>query len=118
MTRDPGDNHVGALAFAATADDLFTHDRGHLRDGLARHGVRVATPDKFLTAAFESDPQGLLGRLELQASTWAGGHPIEQLTNAIDPAGTPAFAAKIREHLSAEPRPTFPGPSPLIDRAR
>lgn len=99
LTRDPGDNHICALALAAKADYLFTHDRGYLRDGLGRYGVQVAVPDEFLTEAFDADPRGLLGRLELQASTWVGGRPIEQLIDAIDRAGAPVFAAKVRAHL-------------------
>lgn len=101
LTRDPGDHHVCALALTAKADYLFTHDRGYLRDALIRYGVQVTAPDAFLAAAFDADPRGLLERLELQASTWAGGRPIEELIDAIDRAGTPTFAAKVRAHLQA-----------------
>lgn len=99
LTRDPGDNHICALALAAKADYLFTHDRGYLRDALSRYGVRVTAPDDFLAAAFDADPRGLLGRLELQASTWAGGRPIERLIDTIERAGAPVFAGKVRAHL-------------------
>lgn len=99
LTRDPGDHHICALALAANADYLFTHDRGYLQTGLSRYGVQVTAPDAFLVAAFDTDPHGLLGRLELQASTWAGGRPLEQLIEALDRAGASAFAAKIRTHL-------------------
>jgi predicted nucleic acid-binding protein len=99
LTRDPGDHHICALALAAKADYLFTHNRGYLRDGLKRYGVHVAAPDDFLTAAFDADPRGLLERLESQASAWTGGRPIEQLIDAIDRAGAPAFAAMVRAHL-------------------
>lgn len=98
MTRDPGDHHICALALAAKADYLFTHDRGYLRDGLSRHGVRVLAPDEFLTATFDADPGAVIGRLELQASTWAGGRPIEELIDAISRAGAPGFAAKVRAY--------------------
>ena len=99
LTRDPGDQHICALALAAKADYLFTHDRGYLRKGLRRYGVQVAAPDEFLAVTFDADPRGLLERLELQASTSSGGRPIEQLIDAIDRAGAPAFAAKVRAHL-------------------
>lgn len=99
LTRDPDDQHICALALAAKADYLLTHDRGYLREGLGCYGVRVAAPDEFLTAAFDADPRGVLGRLELQASTWAGGRPIEELIDAIDRAGAPAFAARLRARL-------------------
>jgi predicted nucleic acid-binding protein len=48
---------VCALAVAANADCLFTHDRGYLSDGLARYRVRVITPDEFLAPAFDPDPE-------------------------------------------------------------
>lgn len=61
--------------------------------------MHVEAPDEFLAVAFDADPRGLLERLDLQASTWAGGRPIEQLIDAIDRAGAPAFATKVRAHL-------------------
>lgn len=41
LTSDPADAHVCALAVAAEANYLFTHDRGYLRDGLKRYEVQV-----------------------------------------------------------------------------
>jgi predicted nucleic acid-binding protein len=77
LTTDPGDPHVCALAMAAKADFLFTHERGYLRDGLREHGIEVAAPNVFLHLAFESQPQGMIDIIELQAATWAGGRPVE-----------------------------------------
>ena len=77
------------MAIAANADYLFTHDRGYLRDGLARYNVRVIAPDEFLAPAFEADPQGLLAVMELQAASWAGGRPLRDLLDTIERAGAP-----------------------------
>jgi predicted nucleic acid-binding protein len=99
LTSDPGDHHVCALAIAARAKYLFTHDRGYLRDGLQRHGIEVAVPDAFLTAAFDTDPQAMLSLLDLQASDWAGGRPAEELVDAIERAGAPSFAIRARDSL-------------------
>jgi predicted nucleic acid-binding protein len=99
LTSDLRDHHVCALAIAANAKYLFTHDRGYLRDGLQRHGIEVAAPDTFLTAAFDTDPRALLSLLELQASEWAGGRPVEELLAAIGRAGGTIFATKARDSL-------------------
>ncbi|MGA8744324.1 MAG: PIN domain-containing protein [Solirubrobacterales bacterium] len=99
LTDDPDDHHVCALAIASGADYLFTHDRGYLRKGLQQHGIEVTAPDPFLTAAFEADHQELLGVLERQASSWAGGQPIEELLAAIERAGAPELVGKARGQL-------------------
>jgi hypothetical protein len=100
LTSDTGDHHVCALAIASGADCLFTHDRGYLRDGLRAHGVEVTTPDAFLDIAFATQPRGMLEILELQASDWAGGKPIEELLDAIERAGAPILAGKARRALN------------------
>lgn len=99
LTTDPEDIHVCALAVASGANYLFTHDRGYLQDGLLHHGVEVLTPDEFLVPALDSDTQGVLELLELQASTWAGGRSIEELLDAIERAGALAFADKAGRSL-------------------
>jgi hypothetical protein len=79
--------NVCALAVAADADYLFTHDRGYLREGLGRFGVEVLVPDQFLGPAFDADTRGMLDILELQANSWEGGRSIEDLLAAIERAG-------------------------------
>lgn len=93
LSSDPGDHHVCALAIAARADHLFTHDRGYLRDRLAQHHVEVIPPQQFLLSALADNPRGVIEVLELQAGTWAGGRSIEELLDAISRAGAPEFAA-------------------------
>jgi predicted nucleic acid-binding protein len=97
LTRDPGDAHVCALVVAAHADYLFTHDRGYLRDGLSHHEVQVLAPDEFLADVLDADTRGVLGVLGVQASTWAGGRSVEELLDALERAGAPTFARKVRE---------------------
>jgi predicted nucleic acid-binding protein len=99
LTTDPADQHVCALAVVSNADYLFTHDRGYLRDGLRRHGVEVLVPDEFLGRAFDAHARGMLDLMELQASVWAGGRPVEELLAAIERAGAPALAGKARRSL-------------------
>lgn len=99
LTDDPDDHHVCALAIASRATYLFTHDRGYLREALRGHGVEVTAPDPFLAAAFDADPEGFLELIELQASSWAGGRPINELLTAIERAGVERFASKVRAAL-------------------
>ncbi len=100
LTSDPADVHVCALAAAADADYLFTHDRGYLRDGLERYQVQVITPDEFLAPVLDTDARGMLDLLERQAAAWAGGRPVEELLAAIERAGAPTFVSKARAALS------------------
>lgn len=100
LTSDPADAHVCALAVAAHADYLFTHDRGYLRDGLERYEVQVISPDEFLAPVLDSDARGMLDLLERQAAAWAGGRPVEELLAAIERAGAPTFANKARVALT------------------
>jgi predicted nucleic acid-binding protein len=101
LTSDPGDHHVCALVIASRAKYLFTHDRGYLHDGLQRYGVAVITPDQFLAPLLDADSQRMLAVLERQANAWAGGRTIEDLIDAIERAGAPTFAAKVRVALEA-----------------
>jgi predicted nucleic acid-binding protein len=99
LTTDPADIHVCALAIAANADYLFTHDRGYLRDGLERYRVRVITPDEFLAPAFDADPRGMLAVMERLAISWAGGRPIQDLLATIERAGAPLLAGRVRAYI-------------------
>jgi predicted nucleic acid-binding protein len=99
LSTDSADAHVCALAIAANADYLFTHDRGYLRDGLQRYRVQVITPDEFLSPAFDADPGGMLAVMELQAASWTGGRPITDLLDTIERAGAPLLADRARAHI-------------------
>jgi predicted nucleic acid-binding protein len=99
LSTDPKDHHVCALAIAADADYLCSHDRGYLQEGLQRYGIEVAGPDSFLCTALENDPQAILEILELMANGWAGGRTIEELLDAIARAGAATFAAEAQQAL-------------------
>lgn len=96
LTDDPDDHHVCRLVIASGAAYLFTHDRGYLRSALQGHGVEVAAPDSFLTAAFDEASEGFLDLLERQAADWAGGRSVDELLAAIERAGAAEFAGKAR----------------------
>jgi predicted nucleic acid-binding protein len=68
LTRDPGDEHVCALAIAGQADLLLTADRGYLSDGLREHGIEVRRPDDYLVSAFGANPDGVLDVVREQAA--------------------------------------------------
>jgi hypothetical protein len=67
---------------------------------LRRFDVNVLVPDEFLAPAFDADTRGVLDSLELQAGSWAGGRSIEDLLAAIERAGAPVLADKVRRSLS------------------
>lgn len=100
LSEDHDDLHVCALAIASDSKYLFTHDHGYLRDRLARHGIEVTDPDSFLTSTLEDQPEAMLELLELQARTWAGGRPVTELLDALERAGTGAFANTARRLAS------------------
>jgi predicted nucleic acid-binding protein len=101
LTDDSDDHHVCRLAIASGAAYLFTHDRGYLSSALQGHGVEVIAPDSFLTSAFDDSSEGFLDLLELQATEWAGGRPINELLAAIERAGAKRFASKVRAALGS-----------------
>lgn len=101
LTTDPGDHHVCALAVAAKADYLITHDSGYVHEGLARHGVEVLKPDAFLCPILDAEPETMLDILDMQAGVWGGGRPVAELVEAIDRAGAVMFVAKAREAMNA-----------------
>lgn len=100
LTRDPGDHHISAPATASEAQYLFTHDRGYLQDGLSGPASRSKPPTHSPPTHWTPTPDGILARLQLQAATWAGGRPLQDLIDAIDRAGAPTFAANARTRLS------------------
>lgn len=102
LTRDPGDEHVCALAIAGQADLLFTFDRGYLQQPLQAHGIEVTRPDPFLAAAIERDAELFRRLLADQAAVWGGGKPVHELVDALDRARAPRFAEKARALLSSE----------------
>jgi predicted nucleic acid-binding protein len=101
LTRDPGDEHVCALAIAGRADLLLTMDHGYLAPGLRAYGIDVRKPDDFLTDVFADEPAAVLDALRAQAGVWGGGRPIEALLDALDRAQATGFAALARSMLAS-----------------
>lgn len=97
LAKDPGDEHVCALAIAGEADYLFTFDRDYLRGALSEHGIRVCAPDVFLSEQIDENPEALLEALELQIQAWGGGQrSLADLVDAIERARAVVFARKVR----------------------
>ncbi|MBO0767445.1 MAG: hypothetical protein J2O48_02045 [Solirubrobacterales bacterium] len=71
---------------------LLTRDRGYLRASLAEHGVTVREPGGFLADTFGEQPSAVLRTLEEQAKVWGGGHPLNELLDAIERAGSGRLA--------------------------
>jgi hypothetical protein len=102
LTADPDDRHVCALAIAGQARYLFTRDRGYLREALKEHGIEVARPDDFLVSVWAEHAQAMIELLERQANSWAGGRPVDELLAAIERAGAPRFAQRVRSELAGD----------------
>jgi predicted nucleic acid-binding protein len=96
LTTDPGDHHICALAIAGHANLLLTFDQGYVSKSLAEHGIRVLTPDAFLDATLQEDPNAIIGALQSQAEVWGGGRSIDELLDAIQRAGGTVFASNAR----------------------
>lgn len=100
MTSDPADEHIAKLAIVGNADLLIAGDRSYDGAALQEHGIELQTPDTFLRAAFDAEPEPVLDVLHEQVGVWGGGRPIGQLIDAIERAGAPTFAAHVREALA------------------
>lgn len=100
LTRDPGDEHVVALAVIGCADYLFTHDRGYLAVALAAHNITLTTPDDYLTTLLEDDAPTIAAILRRQADAWGGGRPLTEPLEVLERAGARGFARSAAELLS------------------
>ena len=100
LTADPGDHHICALAIAGHADLLLTFDQGYVSKSLAEHGIRVLTPDAFLTMTLQEDPDAIIGALQSQAEAWGGGRSIDELLDAIQRAGATVLAGNARRVIN------------------
>jgi predicted nucleic acid-binding protein len=96
LTTDPGDHHICALAIAGHADILLTFDHGYISESLAKHGIRVLTPDAFLDTTLQENPDAIMGAIQSQTEVWGGGRPISELLDAIQRAGATMFAGNAR----------------------
>jgi predicted nucleic acid-binding protein len=102
LTGDEDDQHICALAVAGGADCICTFDKSFDTQALGALGVDVATPDVFLCNTIDEEPEVFREILVDQAAAW-GGRTIEELIDAIERAGAPAFAAKVRKLFGEKP---------------
>ena len=100
LTTDPGDHHICALAVAGHADLLLTFDHGYIGESLAKHGIRVLTPDAFLDTTLKENPDAIMGAIQSQAEVWGGGRPVDELLDAIERAGATVFASNARRLIN------------------
>lgn len=103
LTRDPDDEHVCALALAGNVEYLFTFDRGYLHAALLDRGVRVLSPDVFLSALIDQEPESFVDILRRQRAVWTGEQrTLAELIDAFEHARCPMFAKKARELLDLD----------------
>lgn len=94
-----------ALAIAGKAQYLFTHDRGHLRAALSEYGIEVARPDDFVVSVWAEQEEAITELLERQASSRAGGRPLDERLDAVERAGASRFAQGVRFELTGGDEP-------------
>jgi predicted nucleic acid-binding protein len=102
LTSDENDQHICALAVAGSADYILTFDKSFDQPALQALGISVAEPDVFLSTAIDEESDLFREILTEQAAAW-GGRSIEELIDAIERAGAPAFAAKARVLFDEQP---------------
>ncbi|HXP98555.1 MAG TPA: hypothetical protein VN845_00655 [Solirubrobacteraceae bacterium] len=100
LTIDPGDRHICALAVAGHAELLLTFDHGYISESLAKHDIRVLTPDTFLDTTLKENPDAIMGAIQSQAEVWGGGRSIDELLNAIRRTGATVFASNARRLIN------------------
>ena len=96
LTSDEDDQHICALAVAGSADYILTFDKSFDIEALRALGINVVEPDMLLCKAIDEEPGLFREILAEQAATW-GGRTIDELIDAIERAGAPAYAAKARK---------------------
>jgi len=102
LTSDDDDQHICALAVAGGADYILTFDKSFDQPALQALGISVAEPDVFLSKAIDAESELFREILTEQAAAW-GGRTIEELIDAIERAGAPAFATKARKLFNIQP---------------
>ena len=76
---DEGDRHVVAAAIRGKADAIPTLNlRDFPQECLNQHGITVASPDEFLIDQFHLNPEGMLDKIDAQAT--AIGNDRSQIT--------------------------------------
>lgn len=111
---DPDDRHVVAAAIRAEAGVIVTANLQDFPSAvLAAHGIRVLSPDDFLTELAGAFPQPMLALVQQQAAALR--RPPLSFAALVDILGAhaPRFSAVLRELASAQQqgRGDVPGPT-------
>lgn len=96
---DEGDYHVHAAAVHSRADLLLTNNRTSDFTAADDESYEVITPDDFFMLVASSAPAGARAALEGQIDHWKSRSSGVTLDEALEAAGCPLFAAKVRELL-------------------
>jgi len=101
LTNDPKDRHVLAAAIVTDASVIMTSNRKHFpRRTTEPHGVRVQSPDTFLTALFHADPERLRQIILDQAAALRKTQVTADGVLDRIALHAPRFAALVRERLT------------------
>lgn len=101
---DPGDQHIHAAAMWMRADILLTRNDRDFGDPDELE-YEVQRPDDFLMLVDDSAPALVRAVVRMQNEYWQGkrrrGSEVRPLERALNDAGCPRFAWRVRQHLRA-----------------
>jgi hypothetical protein len=100
--QDPDDRHHMAAAVAGEASVILTWNRDDFpAETLAGRGIRVMDPDEYLCELIVELPREILTTVvRLAAEKRRPPLTPYDLADRFTKAGTPNFAARLRDHLS------------------
>jgi predicted nucleic acid-binding protein len=109
MANHSSDRHVLAAAVRGRATVIVTWNVKHFpRRACAPHGVRVQTPDQFLTGLWSEAPEAVLEALEKQSKRYtAPPISVDEMLRRHE-ARLPRFVAAVRAATSASSPSTQP----------
>lgn len=98
---DPDDHHVLAAALAAGATLLVTNDLGDFPAGRVPTGLRVLSPDAFLTELADDDIETVLRVVDAQAEQLRN-PPMttSELLDGLEHVGLVEFVHRVRDALA------------------
>jgi hypothetical protein len=98
---DPDDCHHMAAAIAGGVQTIVTWNLADFPAvTLSRYGVTVTDPDSYLWSLLSQSPHEVMGVLaRMSAGKCRPPMTVLDITNALDRAGVPVFARRIRSHL-------------------
>jgi predicted nucleic acid-binding protein len=104
MTNSPNDRHVLAAAVASEAATIVTDNVCDFPPASTKpYGIAIMTPDDFLLALFEREPEQLLAVLARQAAEMRQPKSLADLLRTLQ-LSTPRFVDTIRRYSVEEPK--------------